>query len=239
MGAMASQITSLSTVYSTFYSGADQRNHQSSASLAFVRGIHRGPVNSPHKWPVTRKMFAFDDVIMHNRVHKVSQYDMPPGAWPSLHPQKKMGCNYPSMPWPNACFPQAPLRGDLITWSGTRLLDRWHNVKYNRWRVYIYKMALWFCRAVLHTISIDEEKYSWKLQCGHREISIDEENYSWKLQCGHREIAKEKLNYYNRPLVLALALWRLKSPAIHDNEINKAPLYWSFVMGSMAQYALH
>ena len=43
---------------------ADQRKHQSSASLAFVRGIHQGPVNSPHKWPVTRKMFPFDDVIM-------------------------------------------------------------------------------------------------------------------------------------------------------------------------------
>ena len=64
MGAMASQITSLTVVYSTVYSGADQRKHQSSASLAFVRGIHRGPVNSPHKWPVTRKMFPFDDVIM-------------------------------------------------------------------------------------------------------------------------------------------------------------------------------
>ena len=49
---------------STVYSDADQRKHQSSASLAFVRGIHRGPVNSPHKWPVTRKMFPFDDVIM-------------------------------------------------------------------------------------------------------------------------------------------------------------------------------
>ena len=40
------------------------KKHQSSASLSFVRGIHRGPVNSPHKWPVTRKMFPFDDVIM-------------------------------------------------------------------------------------------------------------------------------------------------------------------------------
>ena len=40
--------------------------HQRSASLAFVRGIHRWPVNSPHKWPVTRKMFPFDDVIMEN-----------------------------------------------------------------------------------------------------------------------------------------------------------------------------
>ena len=64
MGTIASQITSLMTVYSTVYSDADQRKHQSSASPAFVRGIHRGPVNSPHKWPVTRKMFPFDDVIM-------------------------------------------------------------------------------------------------------------------------------------------------------------------------------
>ena len=64
MGAIASQITSLTIVYSTVYSGADQSKHQSSASLAFVWGIHRGPLNSPHKWPVTRKMFPFDDVIM-------------------------------------------------------------------------------------------------------------------------------------------------------------------------------
>ena len=57
MGEMVSQITSLTIVYSTVYSGADQRKHQSSASLAFVRGIYRGPVNSPHKWPVTRHFF--------------------------------------------------------------------------------------------------------------------------------------------------------------------------------------
>ena len=64
MGAMVSQITSLTIVYSTVHSGADQRKHQSSASLAFVRGIHRWSVNFPHKWPVTRKMFPLDDVIM-------------------------------------------------------------------------------------------------------------------------------------------------------------------------------
>ena len=46
------------------YSGTDQIKHQRCASLAFVRGIHRWPVNSPHKGPVTRKMFPFDDVIM-------------------------------------------------------------------------------------------------------------------------------------------------------------------------------
>ena len=64
MGPMGSQITSLTIVYWTVYSGADQRKHQSSSSLAFVRGIHRWPVNFPHKWPVTRKMFPFDHVIM-------------------------------------------------------------------------------------------------------------------------------------------------------------------------------
>ena len=64
MGVMASQITSLTIVYSTVYSGADQRKYQSSVSLAFVWGIHRWPVNSPHKWPVTRKMFPSYDVIM-------------------------------------------------------------------------------------------------------------------------------------------------------------------------------
>ena len=64
MSNMASQITSFTMVYTTVSSGADQRKHQSSASLAFVWGIHRWPVNSPHERPVTRKMFPFDDVIM-------------------------------------------------------------------------------------------------------------------------------------------------------------------------------
>ena len=64
MSASASPITSLTSVYSTVYSGSHQRKHQSSASLAFVRGIHRSSVNFPHKGPVTRKMFPFDDVIM-------------------------------------------------------------------------------------------------------------------------------------------------------------------------------
>ena len=73
MTTITSQITSLAIVYSIVYSDADQRKHQSSASLAFVWGIHRdrefvgnspGPVNSPHKGPATRKMFPFNDVIM-------------------------------------------------------------------------------------------------------------------------------------------------------------------------------
>ena len=64
ISATASQITNLAIVYSTIYPGADQRKHQSSASLAFVREIHRWAVNSLHKCPVTRKMFPFGDVIM-------------------------------------------------------------------------------------------------------------------------------------------------------------------------------
>ena len=64
LSAMAAQITSLMIVYSAVYSSADQRKDQSSASLVFVSGIYRWPVNSPHKGPVTRKMFPFDDGIM-------------------------------------------------------------------------------------------------------------------------------------------------------------------------------
>ena len=59
MGAMASQITSLASVYSAVQLGADQRKYQRPVSLAFVWGI-----NSPHKWPVRRRMFPFDDVII-------------------------------------------------------------------------------------------------------------------------------------------------------------------------------
>ena len=59
MSAMASHIAGVAIVYSNVCSDTDERKYQSSASLAFVRGIHRGPVNSPHKRPVTRKMFPF------------------------------------------------------------------------------------------------------------------------------------------------------------------------------------
>ena len=82
MTTMASQITSLAVVYPTVYSDADHRKHQSSASLAFVREIHRGPVNSPHKGPVTRKMSSFDDVIMISenviRLHVLSRSQASP-----------------------------------------------------------------------------------------------------------------------------------------------------------------
>ena len=55
----------LANPFLTVCSDADQRKHRSSASLGFVKGIHRWPVNSPHKWPVTRIFFPFDDFIMY------------------------------------------------------------------------------------------------------------------------------------------------------------------------------
>ena len=64
MSMIASQITGIMIVNSTICLGSDERKHQSSASLAFVRGIPRWLVNSPHKGPGMRKMFPFDDVIM-------------------------------------------------------------------------------------------------------------------------------------------------------------------------------
>ena len=67
-------------VCSTFCSGANQREHQSSASLASVRGIHRWPLNSPHKGPVTRKMFPFDDVIVNT--HQIRS-ELP--TWHDMH----------------------------------------------------------------------------------------------------------------------------------------------------------
>ena len=64
MSAMASQITGVSIVYSTVCSGTDLRKHQIPVSLAFRRGIHRWPMNSPHKGLVTRKTFPFENIIM-------------------------------------------------------------------------------------------------------------------------------------------------------------------------------
>ena len=75
MSAMASQIICVLIVCSTVWSGADQRRHQSSASLAFVRGIHLWPVNSPHKGPVTRNIFPF-----HNAILKTGNIDIGGGC---------------------------------------------------------------------------------------------------------------------------------------------------------------
>ena len=95
------------------YSGADQRKQQSSASLAFVQGIHWSPVNTLHKWPVTRKMFPFDAIIMWTSIqikawiNHIKQWDvithtcydfmvMLGQGW--VHSTWNNGCNLFSMP---------------------------------------------------------------------------------------------------------------------------------------------
>ena len=61
MSTVASQIIGVSIVCSTVRSVAHQTKNQSSASLVFVKGIHRG---FPHKGPVTQKMFPVNDINM-------------------------------------------------------------------------------------------------------------------------------------------------------------------------------
>ena len=58
---MASQIPGVSIVYSTVSSGADKKTHKKTSKLR-VTGLCEG--NSPHKGPVTMKMFPFDDVTV-------------------------------------------------------------------------------------------------------------------------------------------------------------------------------
>ena len=100
ISARVSQITSITVVYSTFYSGAGQRKHQSSTPLAFVQWIHRWPVNSPHKWPVTWKVFPCDDAIMTSlsqvsSLHSVSCLSVvSPGMILGLHPANERLCYF-------------------------------------------------------------------------------------------------------------------------------------------------
>ena len=77
MSTMVSQITTIWIVYSAVCLGADQRKHQSLASLAFVKAIYRWPVNSTHKRPVTWIMFPFDDVIMTHLIYSCNLRLMP------------------------------------------------------------------------------------------------------------------------------------------------------------------
>ena len=86
--AKVSQITGVSIICSTICLVGDQRKHQSSASLGFVRGIHGSPVDSPHKGPVTRKMFSFM-------------------TWPSINMPRlcTLGCLEMSLTSPGLGFP--------------------------------------------------------------------------------------------------------------------------------------
>ena len=116
MDAMASQITSLAIVCSTVYSGIDQRKHQSSASLAFVRGIHRWPVNSPHKGRVTWKRFLMTSSYV---------------EWILLDPTSVQ-----SSLWLDPCYMRAMKNGNvsMMTSSNGKKFPRyWPFVTGHRW----------------------------------------------------------------------------------------------------------
>ena len=114
MGAMASQITSVSIVYSTVYSGVNERKHQSSASLSFVRGIHWWRVNSPHKGSVMRKY-----------------YHLMMSSWTITEIHPSIFCSYQSniIPWLpfNQCLlivlQNVSTMGGHVWWRGT---SYWH-----------------------------------------------------------------------------------------------------------------
>ena len=127
MGKMVSQITSLTIVYSTVYPGPDQRKHQSSASLAFVRGIHRGQVNSPHKWSVTRKMFPFYDVIMLYYLSFVSGAHWSPEHWRFIFYQVKQDVEQ--------------IFGLPLIWDATTLMRHYCNMRQWAWSTLVKVIA--------------------------------------------------------------------------------------------------
>ena len=134
MGAVASQFTSLTIVLSVVYLDTDERKHQSSAPLAFVRGIHRRPVKSPHKWPVTRKMFPFDDVIM----------ILPGEQWVSFIGSKQI--NVLPCPLQGVSFMYGTLRYGTSKFKISDVIIKWydprgvlcHNVVSTNWLVLRY-----------------------------------------------------------------------------------------------------
>ena len=89
MGAVASQITGVSIIYSDVCSGAYQSKHQSATSLAFVLGIHKWLANSLHKGPLTRKIFRFDGIIMvcvdTEPIHNLKQCRLIINGFSSIH----------------------------------------------------------------------------------------------------------------------------------------------------------
>ena len=133
MSAMVSQITSLTIVYSAIYSGADLRKHQSSVSLTFVRGIHRWPINSPHKGPVLRKMFPFHDVIMRCGYYRVKNLVNLIKAPRSLQP--------------------------AAAYAGMNLFSKWCNLDEHQWYKFLWNVEENKTRATFETSNYPRRPY--------------------------------------------------------------------------------
>ena len=167
MGAMASQISNITIVYWTIYSGADQRKYQSSTSLAFVRGIHRWPVNSPHKGPVAWKMFPFDDVIMATGgwIHQ----------WSMLSFKKGQSCHGVSMSWLHRVL--------LICLRSTCLLDYLLTVHQTMYYLgpptWTWCSGIWICIILLILILAAKSQRLWRIRLLRTPVSTVSSTLWW------------------------------------------------------------
>ena len=129
---MASQITGVWIVCPTICSGADERKHQSSESLAFVRGIHRWPVDSPHKGPVTRKMLPFDDVIMRYSIAPLWGRGMEClcSSYSHLYPALAIGTLYVTYCKTRSCYREVP---HYHTYHGCEMVLPWKTPAFKIW----------------------------------------------------------------------------------------------------------
>ena len=175
MSLMTSQITSISIVHLTVCSGADQRKHQSSASLAFVRGIHWWPVNSPHKGPVTRKMFPFDDVIMIYTLFK----------------KKGLSSTY---------HPKFSFSSDVKNWHQLRNIYIWINLylkNSNERARYKKLLENQFKKNIFHTsqISLFTKKMCWRPTCIHAIITTHDVTRGWRRNVIEGKLRQKRMKY--------------------------------------------
>ena len=150
-----------------YLSGAILRKHQSSASLAFVRGIHRWPVNSQHKWPVTRKMFPFNDVIM---VRKLFQC---PNIGSNLNICHFVKYSH-QLIYYWQCTPKSVLKGIMHTiffilhlqnsFTGTAMWLQWYRSNSLYWMWQKWRVPLSHCHRETNN-AMGFVDYSWRVRC--------------------------------------------------------------------------
>ena len=135
MSAMASQITGVSIVCSTVYSGGHLRKHQSSASLAFVTWIHQWPVESPHKGPITQIFF----IRWRHNVHRwIGRTDI---RWFRLEQSGKRVLHMPLFYFPTRFLLAESMQTRLYTYSAKLM----HGSFWPTWRHYFGKSNMLLC----------------------------------------------------------------------------------------------
>ena len=178
MSTMAFQITGVSRVCSTVCSGADQRKHQSSTSLTFVRGIHRRPVDSPHKGPVTRKMFLFDDVIVYLGQSLYSLGDNASYHQISLKPQTL---------YSNARIARGINRISAAVCQPVALGQNWPNfadaIFKKSFLIRVYHIYIYPCTfqgfSGCACIIIETQKVKWLERAGWKSTTINRQHVTW------------------------------------------------------------